>query len=233
MEEPSIYISNKNKKDDHKTDNITHVGSILKRNNDSEQFFTRDQFKKHMTTKTNYSSLINDNFEKVFDNLDVNRNGSITLTQINNLLKNKRHSINNDDFLISKAEKAIYKLKKIEAKLEKNDNESISDISWIIKQIISNRWDESDNKYENTTNNNDETNAYRQYSTAQATMNIKKDFKKINCKSNKNLLEYKIKDIVKNDMQTTKTSLNNIVTLKDCKHSSAAVYNYKKSQNQR
>ena len=221
MSESLVLINNKNKNKSEsyfsQQDTSTlHHTSILKKKTFEEQHFTLIEFKQFLIDKVSLNHLLNEDFEEIYNKLDIERKGYITLTQIESLLKSKRYSIKNHDFLISKAEKAIYKLKKIESKLDKNDTESILDINWIIKQIINNRWDESDIKLEETT---DENNAYNQYSSFQSSINIKKDFKKINCRSNKNLLT--IKDVI--------SDRNLVYNNTENDKQNSSVYNYKKS----
>jgi hypothetical protein len=133
-------------------------------------------------------NLDNEDIKNIFSKLDTNNKGKIRKNSLIEYFKgnNKKQSIKIEEFFLSNSEKAIKKLKRLQQKFEKmTDQESISDIKWIINVIVTNSWENPDIDKNDEDGVGNEHDALKQYSHVQNTMNKRKDITTI--KSNKEI----------------------------------------------
>lgn len=145
---------------------------------------------RHIITEMNIN-LDNEDVNNIFKKLDTKNKGKIRKNSLIDYFKgsNKKQSIKIEEFFLSNSEKAINKLKRLQQKFEKTDQEAIADIEWIINVIVTNSLEYPDMDKNDEEGDGNEHDALKQYSHVQNTMNKRNDITKITTsfRSNKNI----------------------------------------------
>jgi hypothetical protein len=166
---------------------------------------------KHIITEMNLD-LNEEEINQIFEKLDKNVKGKINKNSLIEYFKgsNKKQSLKIAEFFLSNSEKAINKLKRLQQKFEKiQDQESISDIDWIINVIVTNSWEYPDIGKNDEEGEGNEHDALKQYSHVQESMNKRNDITKITTsfRSNKNM-NYNIGTKIKDNISEISGSVN-------------------------
>lgn len=156
---------------------------------------------KHIITEM-HLELNEEEIKLIFEKLDIKSKGKINKNSLIEYFKgsNKKQSLKIAEFFLSNSENAINKLKRLQQKFEKmQDQEAITDIDWIINVIVTNSWEYPDIDKNEEEGEGNEHDALKQYSHVQESMNKRNDITKITTsfRSNKNMnysVGTKIKD---------------------------------------
>jgi hypothetical protein len=186
---------------------------------------------KHIITEMDLD-LNEEEINLIFEKLDTKVKGKIKKNSLIDYFKgsNKKQSLKIAEFFLSNSENAINKLKRLQQKFEKiQDQEAIKDIDWIINVIVTNSWEYPDIDKQEEEGEGNEHDALKQYSHVQESMNKRNDITKITTsfRSNKNM-SYNIGNKIKDNISEVSGSINTNTIPEE-----KSVFNRKNTQKQR